>query len=437
MSTKLCYIFFLFVYLCTPVKNEGYMCDFSSEKYSLDMGDYYDDVICYHEIGEGDSIGMIIPRYRDGNENIHIITKCFDKISLKKSGANPVSIYEVFTNDEISLSDANIFYNSEYLSSILHIKKVSKSNYIHCAFESRNAKGVPVHRGMTKISIKNTVINNENKSNRKVIDLFNKIDLNKDNSKNKYSISAEPGHILYILGIKMTNNKFIYFDDNCPIDFEQIGDIYKYIFPLINEKEVTYDCPMYLDENGKNISVGLLHITFVQKNPTLVDISKEILKMYMKYDIEKNLIKLLYGTEQEDNKLNGSRYIQQSIDINETQTSNLQSMNLDKEHCNNDKCNELFDNSHCSSICGNGYRLHSKYNVHYDTQGVVPCNNGECSIYDEIEPLIIFSFMAIVIFCITVVIFIIMLYNIMHTDKRKISDPFFTYDSNIKNKETS
>ncbi|SBT48645.1 sporozoite surface protein 3, putative [Plasmodium ovale wallikeri] len=372
------------------LKSTGYVCDFSAEKYSLDFDDYYDDSICYQEVGIGDSIGIIIPKYRDGNEKIEILTKCFDEISLNKSGDNPISIYDIFRKDEIIVSDSKsmLYNNTEYISSILKIKNTTSSNYIHCVFENKNKKGMIIHKGIGKILIKNSILKNNNVTHKLVIDLFNEIDLNKDNSNNKYSIYSEPGHILYLLGMKLSNGTYIYFDKNCPLNFEKIGEIYKYIFPIINEKEITYTCKMYFDENEKTTSIGSLIITFFQKDPNLKNIDKEILKKYIKYDIENNLYKLLYGTKQEDYYVNSNngRYKEQSVDINESTTSNLQSINIHKEYCNNNNCIELFNKSRCSSICGNGFRLLDGYNIRYDIQSVIPCNNGECTPEDAAEP---------------------------------------------------
>ncbi|GAW83474.1 sporozoite surface protein 3 [Plasmodium gonderi] len=434
MSNLVCYICVFLLLLITPVENRGYVCDFSSEKYNIDFDDYYTDVICYHEIGEGDTIGVIIPKYRDGHENIEILTKCFDEVSLSKSGNKTVSIYKIFNKDEIEVSSSNSLYNTEYLSSILQIKNALKNSYIHCVFESRNAKNMEIHKGVAKISVKNYPVHNDNLSNKHIIDLYNKVDVSKDNSNNKYQVKVEPGHILYILGGKLPNGKYIYFANDCPIIFEYIGDIYKHIFPIINEKEVVYDCPMYYDENETTISIGNLVVTFEPKFPSINLINKEILKKYIKFNIEKKLNILLNGTDNDMGNMDNDnqRYMEQGIQLNESQTSNLQSLNLDKEYCNNDGCVELFENSRCSSICDSGYRVLDGYNISYDIQSVIPCNNGNCTPEDSAEPFFIFAWASIVFFCIIVTILIITIYSIIQENKKIVPDPFYNYDSNIK-----
>ncbi|ANQ09843.1 Uncharacterized protein PCOAH_00039970 [Plasmodium coatneyi] len=437
MSNIARYLCLLVLLLSPPVRGRGYVCDFSSSKYNLDFDDYYADVTCYHEIGQGDTIGVIIPKYRDGRENTHILTQCFEEVSLNKSGNNPVSIYNIFTQDEIQVSASNSLYDTEYVSSILKIKNVQKNNYIHCVFQNKNEKNKEIHKGVAKIAVKNYPVKNENLSNKHVVDLYNQLNLKADNSNNRYKVTAEPGHILYILGNKLSNGKNVYFDKNCPIRFEQIGDIYKHVFPIVNEVEVLFDCPMYYDEKEKKISVGNLLVTFEAKPPSIKSISKDILKKHIKYHIEKKLHDILNGTDYtmgnvDDSDGGNNRYMEQSVEINETQTSNLQSDNLSKEHCNNDECIDLFEKSSCSSLCGNGYRLRDGYDVRYDIQSVIPCNHGDCTPEDSIEPLVIFAWTSIVFFCIMITLLIITIYSLLHVSKQKVADPFFNYDSNIR-----
>ncbi|CAG9472160.1 sporozoite surface protein 3, putative [Plasmodium vivax] len=446
MSNLARYFFLLVLLVSPPVRGRGYVCDFSSSKYNLDFDDYYADVTCYHEIGQGDTIGVIIPKYRDGRENTNILTKCFEEVSLNKSGTKPVSIYQIFSSDEIQVSASNSLYNTEYLSSILKIKNAQTNSYIHCVFENRNEKNKEIHKGVAKIAVKNYPIQNENLTNKHVVDLYNQLDLSKDNSNNKYRVTAEPGHILYILGSKLANGKSIYFGKNCPLHFEYIGDIYKHVFPIINEEEVVYDCPMYYDEKEKQISLGNLIVTFEARPPSIKSISKDILKKHIKYDIERKLHAILSGTDYalanmgsmdrvDSADSDHHRYMEQSIGINETQTSNLQSVNLDREHCNNDKCIDLFENSSCSSLCGGGYRLRDGYDVRYDIQSVIPCNHGDCTAEDSVEPLVIFAWTSIVFFCIMIAILIITIYSLLHVSKQKVADPFYNYDSNIKSSD--
>ncbi|SCM24917.1 sporozoite surface protein 3, putative [Plasmodium chabaudi adami] len=418
----------------TPVKGDGYICDFSAEKFNIDFDDYYDDVICDHEIENGDSIGIIIPRYKDENGYINVRSKCFDEVSLNIFGDRVVSIYDLYGKDEISVSNENKLHNSEYRSSILQLKNVNKNNRIYCIFENINEDGALIHKGITKISIENNISKKEdNKSNRHVIDIFNKIDLNVDNSNNKYDIEAKPGDILYMLGTNLLNNEYIYFDDNCAISFEIIGQIYKYVFPIINEKDITYICTMYINKDGNKTNIGELNITFKHQYPTISAISKDVLKKYIKYDVEKKLNKILFGTQ--DDGSNNVKYAEQGIDVNKGRTSNAQGTNIGKDHCNNNACVELFSKSKCSSMCGNGYRLMEGYDIKYDTQSVIPCNNGNCTIEDEIEPFIIFAWASIVFFCIMFAILVITIYFILEknkTKKIKPADPFLSYDTNIK-----
>ncbi|GAB68931.1 hypothetical protein PCYB_143590 [Plasmodium cynomolgi strain B] len=278
MSNLAHYLCLLVLLLSPPVRSRGYVCDFSSSKYNLDFDDYYADVTCYHEIGQGDTIGYI-------------------------------------------------------------------------------------------------------------------------------------------------------------------GDIYKHVFPIINEEEVVYDCPMYYDEKEKKISVGNLIVTFEAKPPSIKSISKDILKKHIKEDIEKKLHAILNGTDYTMGNMDSvdddqhHRYMEQSIEINETQTSNLQSVNIDKEHCNNDECVDLFENSSCSSLCGGGYRLRDGYDVRYDVQSVIPCNHGDCTHEDSIEPLVIFAWTSIVFFCIMITLLIITIYSLLHISKQKVADPFYNYDSNIRSSD--
>lgn len=461
MPNMLLYIFFLiFFSFYNPVKGEGYICDFSSEKYNIYFDEQKDDVICYHEIYEGDSIGIIIPRYKEGNENIYIKTNCFNEVSLESSGNNALSIYDIFNDDEITLYDQDSIFYTEYISSILHIKKVKKNTYLHCVFESKDVNGLTTHKGIAKITIKN-VKHNENKklinndvdnnsslsfkkklTNKLVIDLLNKIDIIKDdklnnqynNDDNKFLVEAKPGDILYLLGVKRKNKKYLYVDQDCPLHFERIGSIYKYIFPIINEKEEIYNCTLYVDDDvstNKKI-VGNLKITFVSKNPSINDINIDVLKKYIHSDIEQKLYKLLYG--EISNSVN--KYAEQNVDINNTDISAIQFMNLNSDNCNNNECTEFFNNSKCSSYCGKGYRLLNGNNHMYDEQMVVPCYNGECKPEDEIEPLYIFAHTSMVFFCIIFTILILTIYNLMKTEKKnKVNDdPFITYDSNLSKK---
>ncbi|EUD68957.1 hypothetical protein C922_00648 [Plasmodium inui San Antonio 1] len=437
MSNLARYLCLLVLLLSPPVRSRGYVCDFSASKYNLDFDDYYADVTCHHEIGQGDTIGVIIPKWRDGRENTNILTQCFEEVSLNKSGNNPVSIYNIFNKDEIQVSASNSLYKTEYLSSILKIKNVQKNNYIHCVFENRNEKNKEIHKGVAKIAVKNYPLQNENLSNKHVVDLYNQLNLTEDNSNTKYTVTAQPGHILYILGTTLPNGKNVYFGKDCPLHFEHIGDIYKHVLPIINEEEVVYNCPMYYDEKEKKISVGNLIVTFEAKPPSIKSINKDILKKLMKHDIEKKLHSILHGTDYPMGNMDSAdgdynRYMEQSIGINETQTSNLQSVNLDKEHCNNDECIHLFENSSCSSLCGSGYRLRDGYDVRYDIQSVIPCNHGDCTPEDAAEPFVIFAWTSIVFFCVMIAILIITIYSLPHVSKQKVADPFGNYDSNIK-----
>ncbi|ETB61542.1 hypothetical protein YYC_01416 [Plasmodium yoelii 17X] len=437
MFTIIYCIFISIFIFYTPVKGDGYICDFSAEKFNIDFDDYYDDVICEHEIGNGDSIGLIIPRYKDENGYINVRTKCFDEVSLNVLGDNIMPIYDLYGKDEISVSDENKLYNSEYISSILQIKNVNKNNRIYCTFDNINRNGVLIHKGITKISIENKISKQENnKSNTHVIDIFNNINLNVDNSNNNYYIETKPGSILYMLGTNLLKNEYIYFDDNCALSFEKIGQIYKYVFPLVNETDITYICTMYINKEGNKTNIGKINITFKQQSPTIDTISKDVLKKYIKYDVEKKLNKILFGTKDDSsNNLNNVQYTEQGVDINKGHISNIHGINIDKDYCNNDTCIELFSRSKCSSFCGNGYRLMDGYNIHYDTQSVIPCNNGDCSIENEVEPFIIFAWASIVFFCIMIAILIITIYFILEknkTKKVKPSNPFISYDTNIK-----
>lgn len=108
-----------------------------------------------------------------------------------------------------------------------------------------------------------------------------------------------------------------------------------------------------------------------------------------------------------------------NVDINNTDISAIQFMNLNSDNCNNNECTEFFNNSTCSSYCGKGYRLLNGNNHMYDEQMVVPCYNGECKPEDEIEPLYIFAHTSMVFFCIIFTILILTIYNLMKTEKKK------------------
>ncbi|CRH02521.1 sporozoite surface protein 3, putative [Plasmodium relictum] len=427
------FIFLFYFFFFSLVENFGYVCDFTSKKYNLDFIDNEkDDVICSHEIGPNDTIGVIIPQYKKGYENFHVITKCFNEVSLKESGDDTKSIYDVFKKDEIELSEKQITFSTEHNTSILSIKKVEKSTIIYCVFENSNNNKLITRRGIAKFSIsKHSNLENEI-DNILVVDLFNKLVPNVNIGNNLYHIKASPGNVLYILGTQLSNKKYIYFHkDNCPINFESIGDTYKFIFPIINEREIKYICSMYYEENDEKIFIGVLIITFEQKKPSLEEIQKDIIKKHMDDDVEKHVNKLLNDVEYDT--IDNAQFIEQSINMNDEKYSILQSDYPDRNACNNDKCKDFFDNSTCSSKCGHGYRLLNGYELNSTSHIAVPCNNGECTIEDEIEPLVIFVYASMVFFCIIITIFTIMIYFLITNRKKIYSDPFVPYDSNLNN----
>ncbi|CRG97661.1 sporozoite surface protein 3, putative [Plasmodium gallinaceum] len=425
----LCFLFFFYFFFCSSVENTGYICDFTSEKYNLGINiNKSEDVICYHKLSRGDTIGIIIPKYEKGYEDFHIITKCFDEISLEPSGDSRKSIYSIFKKNQIELSETQITFNNDNNTSILKINEVEKPTLFYCIFENRDDNKLLTHRGIVEISVDKNPTYNSPSSTDIILDLFNKLTPNVNVGQNSFYIMGYPGYTLYILA-QLLNKPLYFFNDNCPLNFEKIGDIYKYTFPKGNAQNFKFFCPMYYEDNNVQIYIALIIIEFRDVGQSLDDIKKGIINKQMKDDIEKNLNKMLNGVEHDyigNDQLQGL-----SIEMNDEKNIDLQLDYPCRDSCNNDKCKDFFDNSSCSSKCGHGYRLMNGYDLNNIAHIVVPCNNGECKIEDEIEPLIIFTYTSMIFFCIIITIFTIMIYFLITNRNKKVADPFVTYDSNL------
>ncbi|VWU51809.1 sporozoite surface protein 3, putative [Hepatocystis sp. ex Piliocolobus tephrosceles] len=437
--------FFLFwFYFGTVVKNDSFVCDFSTQIYSAHYYNTDEDIICSRDIGHGDSIAVIMPKEKDGNEMINIKTKCFDDISLDMEGESVKLITEVFNKDQIDYfsfidEDNTYIYNV----SLLYNKNITKSEIIHCVFEVINANEIVMYKGIAKINMHNRSLKDAQRisdNNNHFINLyyFKKVPDLGDNTHT--NLKVRPGDSLYIVYNQIVGN-FVYFNKECNFHFKGIGLVYRHDFPIVNEEEYKYNtCNMYyISSTNQNIKIASFDVTLMIEKPSIININKDLLTRYMLFDVEINLKRLIAAITYDVTKFKDKKYIDNEISI----SPNFHSKYYSPSSCNNDTCVNYFKNAMCSASCGKGYLIKKWLNFKTNNQMVIPCEISNCNLEDKNEPLVI-SLWSLITMCIIMVgLFFVMLYDLIGIYKRpekpytsKVYDKSYIHKFNNKKLKT-